>query len=240
MPKVDDEITVRNLQVEYDHLTKAIPTKASELSLIFKDIEKAKAELNALRSHHDVVIEGTAAEIAKADEARQNLEQREQQSQEKVSKAATDLKQVKDDTKEATRELARLNASILTAQEEYNKYVADMETMKQALTELDDIVGRIKTLKLEIDILEEQKRLILEDISTSHEDSEVKLKEARDELATLVRLADEKTKEAEQAEYRVKTYTDELYKHMNDYQIVKSRLEGVWKKTFPELELPLE
>ena len=43
----------------------------------------------------------------------------------------------------------------------------------------------------------------------------------------------------EAAEFELKKYTDNLYTAMNDWQIIRDRLEVRWQKEFPELRLPL-
>lgn len=55
----------------------------------------------------------------------------------------------------------------------------------------------------------------------------------------LEKRADEAHFQEKQSQYRLKTYTDELYTHMNDYQVLKMRLEKHWKEVFPELDMPL-
>lgn len=239
MADAEDKITVRNLQAEYDRLTHEIPSKASELSIIYKDIERAKSELKEIESKRDTVTNDIQASHLALDDREKSVSKKEKDSEERVNKSKSEHTTKQSEIRLAIKELSRLNAQVLQAKEEYDKYQEQLRDRDIVLLQLDDIIGRIKTAQVQVDLLEEEKGRILGDISTAHEASEGKLKEARNELSRLVHLAEEKRVEAEQAQARVKTYTDELYTNMNDYQIVRARLEGVWKKTFPELELPL-
>ncbi len=239
MADTEDKITVRNLQAEYDRLTSEIPTKASELSLIYKDIEKAKSELKDIISRKETLDKEMSTQHASLDDRVTNLETRERESADKLALADKEHKDKLVAIKEATHDLSRINFQVLQANEEHDKHLEVLKDQQSALIVLNDIIGRIKAAELQIALLEEEKGQILLDISTIHEQSESKLKEARDELAALVHLKEQNKIEAAEAQARVKTYTDELYTKMNDYQIVKARLEGVWQKTFPELELPL-
>jgi chromosome segregation ATPase len=239
MAEVEDVIAVRNLQVEYDRLTQDIPKKAGELSLLYKDIERAKSELKQLQDDQAFSKKETAQHIEDVEVVKRGLTQREEQHAEEIRRLETEHKYKTALTKDAVRELARINAQVLSAGEEYQKYsdlVADSEAKG---IEHATVLGNVERAKQMLTFLESEKDKVLQDISTESQAWEGKLKRARDELSTLVHLAEEKRVEAEQSQARTKTYTDELYTHMNDYQIVKSRIAEVWKTTFPELELPL-
>lgn len=239
MADAEDVITVRNLQVEYDRLTHDIPKKASELSLIYKDIEKAKSELADINLQKEASAKECADQLTAVEHAKNSLTQRENDHKEEVRRLETQHKYQTSLTRDATKELERRNAQVLAAGEEYDKYIQLTKDIDEKAAEYVVLLTGIEQAKELLVLLETEKGKILQDISTESEVWEGKLKAARDELSTLVRLAEEKNKEAALAQARVKTYTDELYTHMNDYQVVKGRIETVWKQTFPELELPL-
>lgn len=239
MADVQDQITVKNLQVEYDHLTREIPKKASELSLIYKDIEKAKSDLNELNVKREAAKAATKKEHDKLESIKSEIEQRKRDDATEIATLKGELQSLDRKHKEATHSLVRANEQILAAQNELAAIEKKMKEGEETEKQLYETIINLKKAQSELDVLYGEARKVKQEISTEIGISEVKLKEARDELSKLVYLAEEKKKEASQAEYRVKAYTDQLYTHMNDYQIVKSRLEEKWKTSFPELELPL-
>lgn len=237
--KNEDAILVRNLQADYDNLTRKIPEASSELSGLYKDIEKAKSDLKAIEAQKLQSTSEASVALANVETEKRTLEQNTKEHQTKVIEADTELKTTLLKVKESLKDLSRVNEMVLAANEE-------LDALKQLLVKSDEaqfnllsLQSDIVALKKEIELLTLARDEMNAELSTSSTEWESKLKAARDELAVLVHMASEKTKEAEQAQYRVKTYTDELYTHMNNYQIVKSRLELVWQKTFPELEIPL-
>jgi chromosome segregation ATPase len=239
MADTDDKITVHNLQVEYDKLTNAIPKKAAELSLIYKDIERAKSELAQIETTKSQSLADIESKEKDLQEKHTGLSNHQISVSENVAQLGTQLLAIQSDIKLATKELVRSNAKVLAAEEEYTKYQAILANIEELEAQNSLKVIERDIILEQVRLLDEERIKILEDISTKTLESDSKLKEAREELSKLVYLSSEKQKEADQAAFRVKTYTDELYTHMNNYQIVKARLEGVWKQTFPELELPI-
>ena len=95
--------------------------------------------------------------------------------------------------------------------------------------------------RLQTDILdlEEKRNKLKKEISEMLDSSTFELTKAREELVKITEAVKIKIKEAEQAEYKCKKYVDELYTHMNDYEIVRLRLETVYNTKFPELDLKI-
>lgn len=236
MADVEDKIIVKNLQVEYSKLSNDILEKSTELSSI---LEKGKLDRKLTADKKKEALLTIQEREAESNIIHANLEARNIELQESTALLQTQFEQLESNIKQKTKDLIRVNGQVLAAEAEYERYLTVIGDIDKAKEELQSNINLRDECIKQFVLIDEQRNAVLLDISTKQSESEGILKAARDELSQLVYLSEQKKKEALQAEDRVKTYTDELYAHMNDYQIVKARLENVWSKTFPELELPL-
>lgn len=236
MADTEDIISVHNLQVEYTKLTNDIPKKSAELSLIYKDIEKAKSELLSIQQKKKEEEHNLEDITNRLHEQRNISRTQESVAKEEISILTKEHDELVLKIRQSTKELSRLNNQVLSAQDEYIELQRDLQKVQAILISDTDTRNELTN---QISFLDVTKEVLEKEISTKTSELNTKLKEGREELSKLVYLANQKREEAEQAQYRVKMYTDELYVHMNDYQVIKTRLENVWKTTFPELELPL-
>lgn len=237
MPDVYDNITAKNLEAQHQQLTEKVASKFEELSLIVAD---AKKELEVVRKEKELLILDSIKKQEAIKVSVDNFTQLEQGLKESVSTLLVQKDDISKAIKKATKELIHTNGQVLTAQQEYEQYqklIADIQLLEEKLANL---VPNHELLTSQVKLLDEERIRIMGDISTKYQESEGTLNVARNELSKLVYLAEEKKKEALEAESRTKAYTDQLYTSMNDYQIIRARLEDKWKQTFPELALPIE
>jgi len=153
--------------------------------------------------------------------------------------SSNDLLKLKDEIKVANKELSLANNRVLLAKEEYkevSKKKDESEVLILKLNTLVEILPKIQTDILELTEKRDKLKIIISEMLDS---STLELTKAKEELNKITEAVKEKVKEMNTAEYKLKKFTDELFTHMNNYEIIRSRLETVYKTKFPELELTI-
>lgn len=233
------EIKAANLRVELNYLLQAIPERSAELSVLHRNIEKAQSDYNQILDQQNQVESDCSKQIEDIAVERNNLQVQKRTIEVQQLEWSKTLSIIKDEVKIANKELRWVNDKIFKGEAE----VLDIENKKIAIQkDIDEmviLVARIDELKTSIGVFEDYKQKITSEISSTLDASDKQLADARKEYLELEDKTHQRLQESAQAEFRVKTYTDELYSHMNDYAIVRARIEQKWNQTFPELDLPL-
>lgn len=237
MADIEDNIQAENFKVDLPRLEQLVRQKEAELTVI---IDESQRELKQIEIERQKLIREKEDCFNLVSTERTVHEERLKGIQEEAIQLVVNGKEETKKVREALKELTRVNGQVLSANNELEELV---EKIKKAEVKLEDIANLIiqaESLKDEIYSLIQERNLLLVQKSTQKSQWEGEQKEAMNELSRLVYLAETKKKEASEAEARTEAYTKQLYTNMNDYQVVRARLEGVWEKTFPELKLPLE
>lgn len=235
----EKEIQYKNYEAELIGLRTECIEKASELSSILKSIDSIKNEIEDLelkkieiQRYCDKIRSELTEENVRIISEKTNLMTLKETS-------TKELKQLQNDIKTANRELGWSNDKVFKAQEEFNSIEKEKIDAQNKILEMNLLLKQIPILEREIQDLEEKRNLVRSDTSDMLAKSTNELQQAKEILQKLQESVAKKVEEANTAEYRLKKYTDELFTHMNDYEVVRSRLENIWNKTFPELELKI-
>ena len=233
------EILIRNRDSELSGLRLECLQEAQTLTSILISIDSAKKELidiNLAKAEFDrYVIEKT--ELISAENDRIIVER--MKIAELIVTSELEIKQRKDEIKIANKELSLANSRVFKAKDEVEEVTGKKEEILKKVTELSLSVELLPELQLEILELENKRGKIRSEISEMLDSSTLELQKAKEELSKLQKEVLLKISESNQAEYRCKKYVDELYTHMNDYEIVRSRLESIYNTKFPELDLKI-
>jgi len=235
----EEEIKVQNMAVELTYLLAAIPERASELSVLHKQIEKAKSDLAAFKEQQSLDRAEMATEKEQLQAMRNDIQAQQFGLDLARKNQDKDLEDSKLKVREAVKELAWVNDKVFKAKGELIDIEKEKKELELKVAEIIVLIGRSEEIKLDISILEATKGEILKELTDAKRLSDESLNEAELRLKTLTSELAVKEEQAKDAKYRLKTYTDQLYTAINDYQIIRERLERKWNETFPELELPL-
>lgn len=231
------EITAaNNLKVEYLQLMREMPIKQKELT---DSIVQAREELDRIKIEKRTAIEEADEKLTELKEKQAIFNEAESKSKQEKRVTDEEHAKVKKELKENLKELTRLNSYVLAAREELTKVTIEVTNANEQLKHLVLLVAKVEETKVVLHDLQEKKAVILQEISTEKEALDSKIRSTADILAAMKLEMVETQKKSDIAQATLKTYTDELYTAMNDYHIVRTRLEDKWKMTFPELELPL-
>ena len=158
---------------------------------------------------------------------------------EEKSLSSSQLALVQSELREAKRDLFKVNGQCLSANNDIEKLKKDIIVLNTEIEKLTLLVIHIEEAKTKLQYLEEEFNRTNERLVRNREIADLEIRENTEHLRKL--MIDTETVEQRKgaAEYELKSYTDQLYTAMNDYHVVKLRLEEKWHQTFPELEIPL-
>lgn len=216
-----------------------IPELAAEVSAYYKSIDKAKSDLKETQDAHSQQLAESNADRQILLEDKNNLAKEKAEWEHNKVALSSDIVNLSNEVKSLTKEIAISNSRINAAKEELIELDKKKLNLQDETKTLLTLVNNIEQTKLDLKALLENKGQIEIELSTAITDANVKLKEASTNLETLKIETAEMILQRDKVQYQLKSYTDQLYTNMNDYQVVRSRIEGVWEKTFPELNLPL-
>lgn len=231
------EITAaNNLKVEYVQLMQEMPIKQKELT---DSIVSARDELKRIKEEGRIITTDVEKKLLDLKEKEFNFRERESESKE--SKKALDLEhtRISKELKQAIKDLSRTNQQVLSANEELLRIRISISNANEELKHLLILVEKVEQTKLELVDLREKKGVILGEISTSKEELDVKISSTAATLAKMKLDMIEIQKKSSEAYSLWENYNRELHTNMNDYKILRSRIESKWSRTFPELEIPL-
>lgn len=235
----EKEILIRDKDAELAGLKLECSEKALELTSILISIDTAKQEridLDKEKADFEVHCTKNRSEL-KEENDRINAEKANLVQLKETS--SKDLDVLKLNIKAANKELSVANDRVFGAKAEHVEVIKKKDEVLLKVAELNLLVEMLPKLQTDITELEEKRNKLRTEISEMLDASTSELQKAKEDLAKITEEVKIKVKEAEQAEYKCKKYVDELYTHMNDYQVVKDRLESIYKTKFPELDLKI-
>lgn len=233
------QIQKKNLEAELATIRDEIEVEAFQLTDILR--KKSAIEQDA------ILIESKKTEFSKYEsdtkaqfeQEKKGIENAKARSSEEIALNNTILKKIKDDIKEAIKQLSWLNEKIMNAD------ALIIETTKQK-NQLDIEIADLLML---VSHKEDEERKLQKAID-SRSSIESAIENKKDEAHRSVELMKveldkmkaelaENIKERDRVQAEAKTYTDQLYTAMNDWHAVRNRLEIRFHEHYPELELPL-
>jgi len=232
----EQEIKIRDREAELVGLRTECLEKAVELSSILVSIDSAKKErikLEEEKKEFEAFCDEKRIEFKVSNDqitaGKKILEELKETS-------TKELNQLKSDSKVALKELSLTNNRVLKARDELKVIELKEEEGIKKVEELTQLVLLLPQIQSEISSLEEKRNSLKTEISEMIDASTLELSKAKEILKNIAIEVEKKTKEANQAEYKCKKYVDELYTHMNDYEILKTRFEEVSGQKYPELD----
>lgn len=234
------ETQKKNLEAESVALKNEIDNKSKELTSVFDKIaacNQAFQELELEKSRIAAYRIATEEALNRSrKEAYKELEENSQLS----LRLKADIKGFNEEVRVTTKLLARLNAQCITANNELMAAQAEIERLDPLVQQVQKLKSEIIVLQQEHEFYSSKRNEVQVDIINRLRDSDERLAKNNRELERIKALGDEKIQAMNDAEYKLKEFTDHLYTNMNDYAIVRERLNVRWKEVYPELKLPLE
>lgn len=229
----------KDLEAEVSTIKSEIQDKAVELTSILGQIESAKVEQSAFQAEKQAFYDERDKEKAALALARTEIAtEKEQFATEKESKVK-ELKEISSDIKDRQRELTRLNGSCLNAASDVERLSKEKLEIETKITELANLVVRYEELQSSIKSADSELATINGKVATALVEGDAEISLQKEKIATLRNEFQVVSLQKDKTEYELKDLTDRLYQFRTDYQVIKDRIEGVWGKTFPELEIPL-
>ena len=235
----EQEIQKNNLQAEIammkaelDNHAKIMSDALSESARLADDRVNIAAERKSLAeaiATHNKEIEDktTDIELAKID-----AENKVEEACKIVAKASAELKDI-------TRQLSWMNEKLISAHQEEEQMIARKLKLEEETRELLSIVANKESEQAKLYEAKSSHQSILDSISKREEEVQIIVNQAQAEVFRLNAEAEEARQKAEHAQFECKKYTDQLYSAVNDWQIIRARIEVPFKQLYPELELPL-
>lgn len=239
MTASEQEITKHNQEAHLPILSSQIEKKTEELNSISSEFAQAVAiiaESKRLKKETDEYI---TKEKQKLEDTRVKSNARLVEKNTEIEALTPKANQLKDDISKSTKELSRINRSCLTGQEEIESNTKKISELSKEIANLTNLVIHYEEVKEQVRLLEIVASQQIVSIADAKTKSDNYLLEARETLSKINIEIQTLVVKRDETQSQLKSYTDELYTAMNDYQVIKTRLEGVWNKTFPELDIPL-
>lgn len=156
-----------------------------------------------------------------------------------IEKSQEELKSLENKVRETGRQLVRLNNSCLNAQSDLDSTLRRKTLIEQDIAKLAELVIHFEEMKLKVKDIEERRDVLAKEVSNKQESHRIELSQMQTQVDTLSLQAIQKVEEARQAEMMYKMYSDKLRVSMNDFLVLRTRLETRWNEHYPDLKLPM-
>lgn len=153
--------------------------------------------------------------------------------------ARESLRQVQEKVKEEEKRLARLNSSCLNAQEDIRVLLERTVQAQKDLEILTRLVLRLEETKLIVKTIENQHDILTKEFSSKQQAQNIELEKMKAQVDYLTQESATKIEEARKAKDMYNMYATGLQVAMNDWLVMRARLETRFKEHYPELELPI-
>lgn len=235
----EKEIKRDNLEADLHVLKSEIDEKTTELTLILKQKDAASIFLSQFEADK-IAFEKEKADHLENVSAHQAQVVKDRQTIADEKEAATEqLANIKEDTKEANKILARVNNSCINGESEFKELTTKKENLEIKVSELTTLVANFEEIKENVRIAREEEALINRNIEARKIEADEYVKEKKEEAAKYANEAQISITTRDQTQIETKRYSDEMYNNMNDWQIIRERLQTRWNQVFPELDMPL-
>lgn len=235
----EKQIKKNNLDAHISTLSRELEEKRLGLEKIVSREAAHKVDTVKLEKNKQSFLKEQEIAHATLDKRTQQIVEREQALKKKDEEMTQFFFSLQQQIKEGTKNLAKINNSCINGNRELEEMSAKKVELEKKLLELTHLVLHYEEMRLKVKTLEEEKGALENDIENKQVAWDNDLTKAKQELEAISKAALEKIDERNKAEYAVKAYTDQLYTSMNDWQIIRTRLETRWKEHYPELELPI-
>lgn len=233
------EIEKKNSEAELIQIKSEINDKALELAGILQKVDKAQSVFALLNKEKAEFAEYKAQEEALIVNGRKDLDLARQQWLKERDTHSALMDHSKREIKSTLKELARLNEACIKAQDEFKALGEEMSLLQSKIEENKHYASKLEEDKVAFETFSQKREDFEVDLINRLAAAHEQIAQAKIEYEAVKAETDKKVVEMNEAQYKLKTYTDELYTHMNDYQIIRARLETTFKEHYPELELPL-
>lgn len=156
-----------------------------------------------------------------------------------IEVAQAQYREVVGKVREEERRLIRLNSSCLNAQADLASILNRIKDAEQQVTELTQLVLHFEEMQVKVKEIEDRRELLASTLSNEQESYRLDFIDRKTQLDYLMQQAGLKIKEAQEAEAKYSLFADKLRTSLNDWLVIKNRLEIRFKEHYPELELPL-
>lgn len=234
------ETQKNNLEAELVVIKNEIEEKTKLLSELYEKVQDCNFLFDHLRSQkealekHRIETEETLAQEKQEWALQISVTEKLYENKKEV------LVALQEEIKEGNRELARLNHQCLIANDEMENKAKSLRDIDSQVATLSALIPELTKVKQQYDFylgkLDEVQVNIVDRLAVS----EAVIEQNTKQLEEIKAQCASKTQEMNDAEYKLKAYTDNLYSNMNDYAVVRERLNIRWKEVYPELKLPLE
>lgn len=217
---------LRSLKNDIIAASTLLSEKYAELKEVNKKVDKASDELLAHQLASDAVSESLSQEKAIFKKA-------EQDAANAVKRSEAELKVIKDQKKEALKELKRLNEWIHTAK-------AEQKALKGSITKLNKSIDRKKGFIDDIEQYEQkaeqartQYQSIMQSCFAVQDETELKVHKSNEQLKKNEAQLAKIKQELADAKEELKKAKRESQKKYKDLSIYADRVEKQYEKAFP-------
>lgn len=229
---VNKKALLKNLRVE-------ILEAAYAVSKNKEDAKTEEARVSLAKEQLKEIQDAASQAILEVKQAQEALRKSESDSWTSVERAEKELKVLKEQKKEAMKELKRVNEWVFEGETHHKTLKTASEALEIKSTKLSELVSEIPVLEAyKAKILTETKEAILEAKLSSDEIElkQAKLKQAEIDAHERMRFYQS---EASLAKEQLDTTVNERTRILNDLEIYIQRVEKKYNEAFPELRMKL-
>lgn len=237
---LQNELHKKNLEAELTVIKTELSQKTVELASIIKQADGMTAERLVFETEKAEFLKEKDAELARNAQVQTELAQIRANFAVEEEKQRRTMADLVSDIKEMTKTLARLNTSCLNAQNDAELLSVRKSEQEKQIAQMTEMLLQFEHLASSIQNKTDVLYILNVEIDSKKSFYDTLIQEKSQQLLLLDDQIKDSQENLNRIQYNLKEYTDRLYQKRIDYDIIRERIEGVWKKTFPELQLPLE
>lgn len=233
------QIKKNNLDAEINTLSLELEEKRASIATIIEREDRVKASEAALKDKKTQFEEDKHLHQAHLDRRMLLIVSKEKDYDNKLKDSQGLASKLEENVKQAQRELSKLNKSCINAAQELEDKGKQKDNLDSDIAELANLVIYLEDTRVKVAEIKVVKEKADEEIANLRFAWEHDLANLKSQKQEVEKQLLSKLEEVAKAEFMLKSYTDNLYTTMNDWQIIRTRLETRWKEHYPELDMPI-
>ena len=233
------QIDKKNLEAELTVIRSEIESEAVKLGEILSQKKLIEQEAISIQEKRIEFEKHCSEQREIINTMNSELHLAKLRSEEQIALNNSILKKINEDIKESIKKLSWMNEKIMNSESAIEEKSAEKSKLDAEIENLISIVSHKEEEENKLTQAIDSRQSIELSIEQKRRSTEEYIAAVKAELEILRNEIAEKTKERDRIQLDTKLYTDQLYTAMNDFHILRSRLEVRWKEHYPELELPL-
>lgn len=228
----DYEVTLQELRSEIITVADELSGKYKEKTALIDDLSDLGKQLEGAEQ----LLEDTKKET----ENQKELAKVEKKSLEiEKTRHQNVLSKIKEDCKEATRELNHLNLWIVKAKDLRKEKEVELSNLDSQIEEKRELAFGLFALKDEIAGLEKRRNEAILETKGAEDLAKDRIEQLNKEILDLSLKVSSLNEEAEKASVRKKNLDDEAELRLQDLEVYTNRIRNAWDKVFPGVNMPI-